>query len=148
MFTLHTFGLFILLAGFIIGLGAVTVIDIHGFLARTSPYWTEATIRTHKITKPLIWIGIGFTIIGGSIFYYGTGLHAIQIFHLISVPLMIINGIFLSFKVSPFLLAQEKTDHATELLPQSLQHKILLSFIISIILWWGNLGALTIFLTS
>lgn len=146
MVTLQAFGLFILLAGFVIGLGAVTVIDLHGFLGRTSSYWTEATIRTHKVTKPLIWIGIGLTIIGGSIFYYGNELRTIQIFHLISVPLMIINGIFLSFKISPFLLAQEKNGHARELLPQSLQRKIVLSFIISLILWWGNLGALTIFL--
>ena len=34
-------GLFLLIAGFIIGLGAVTVIDLHGFLGRTSSYWTE-----------------------------------------------------------------------------------------------------------
>jgi len=51
-------GLFLFIAGFIIGLGAVTVIDLHGFLGRKSSYWTEATIRTHKVTKPLIWIGI------------------------------------------------------------------------------------------
>ena len=43
------FGLFIHLAGFVIGLGAVTVIDLHGFLGRKSPYWTEATTRTHKV---------------------------------------------------------------------------------------------------
>ena len=60
-------GLFIFLAGLIIGLGAVTVIDIHGFLGRKSSYWTEATTRTHKVTKPLIWIGIAFAIIGGII---------------------------------------------------------------------------------
>ena len=29
--------------GLIIGLGAVTVIDVHGFKGRKSPYWTEAT---------------------------------------------------------------------------------------------------------
>ncbi len=47
-------GLFCLIAGFVIGLGAVTVVDIHGFLGRTSAYWTEATTRTHKVTKPMI----------------------------------------------------------------------------------------------
>ena len=52
MFNLDFIGLFIFIAGFIIGLGAVTVIDIHGFLGRKSAYWTEATIRTHKVTKP------------------------------------------------------------------------------------------------
>ncbi len=30
--------LFILIAGYIIGLGAVTVIDLHGFLGRKSSY--------------------------------------------------------------------------------------------------------------
>ena len=58
LISIDIIGLFIILAGFIIGLGAVTVIDIHGFLGRRSNYWTEATTRTHKVTKPLIWIGI------------------------------------------------------------------------------------------
>ena len=30
--TLEVVGLFVLLAGFVVGLGAVTVIDVHGFL--------------------------------------------------------------------------------------------------------------------
>lgn len=34
MDVLNFIGLFIFLAGFVIGLGAVTVIDIHGFLGR------------------------------------------------------------------------------------------------------------------
>ena len=66
---LDIIGLFLFLAGYVLGLGAVTVIDIHGFLGRTSSYWTEATTRTHKITKPLIWIGITCTIVGGLLFY-------------------------------------------------------------------------------
>ena len=61
-------GLFLFIAGFIIGLGAVTVIDLHGFMGRHSTYWTEATTRTHKITKPLIWMGTILAIIGGIIF--------------------------------------------------------------------------------
>lgn len=69
MITLDFVGLFVLIAGFIIGLGAVTVIDIHGFLGRKSAYWTEATTRTHKVTKPLIWIGIFLTIAGGMLLY-------------------------------------------------------------------------------
>jgi len=54
---LDILGVFVSLAGFILGLGAVTVIDLHGFFAQKSSYWTVATTRTHKITKPLIWIG-------------------------------------------------------------------------------------------
>ena len=49
-------GLFLFLAGFVIGLGAVTVIDLHGFLGGKSAYWTEATTRTHKVANPdLAW---------------------------------------------------------------------------------------------
>ncbi len=133
--------LFVLFAGFVIGLGAVTVIDLHGFLGRKSPYWTEATIRTHKVTKPLIWIGMLLVIIGGAIIYRGMPLEGIVLMQLISVPVMILNGIFLSFVVSPFLLKQEKEGRSQELLPASLQTKITLSFIVSFISWWGNLAA-------
>ncbi len=47
----------LIFAGLIVGLGAVTVIDLHGFLGRKSPYWAEATTRAHHVTKPLIWLG-------------------------------------------------------------------------------------------
>jgi hypothetical protein len=66
-------GLFLHLAGFVVGLGAVTVIDLHGFLGRKSSYWTEATTRTHKVTKPLIWLGLSLAVIGGAIFHRGQG---------------------------------------------------------------------------
>lgn len=65
---LDLLGLFVMLAGFVIGLGAVTVIDLHGFLGRKSAYWTLATTRTHKVTKPLIWLGMSLAVIGGFIF--------------------------------------------------------------------------------
>ncbi len=133
-------GLFILIAGFIIGLGAVTVIDLHGFLGRTSTYWTEATTRTHKVTKPLIWIGMTLVVIGGFLFYRDYGIHTLTIIHIVSACVMVLNGIFLSFSVSPFLLEREKAGHQSDLLPQSWQNKILFSFMISFVLWWGNLG--------
>ena len=100
-------GLFLLLAGFIIGLGAVTVIDIHGFLGRKSPYWSEATVRTHKVTKPLIWIGISLVAIGGSIFYRGEIFSNLVALHGAIILMLIINGCFLSFRVSPYLLGLE-----------------------------------------
>src|SRR5690606_2787254 len=62
-------GLFLFITGFVIGLGAVTVIDLHAFLGRKSNYWTEATTRTHKVTKPLIWTGLILATIGGSLYY-------------------------------------------------------------------------------
>jgi hypothetical protein len=145
---MQALSLFILLAGFIIGLGAVTVIDLHGFLGRKSAYWTEATTRTHKVTKPLIWIGMFLVIIGGIVFYRGVPFTGILLFHLISVPIMLLNGIFLSFSVSPFLLAREKEGRQRELLPQSWQIKITFSFLLSFISWWGNLAVLVYYITT
>ena len=131
-------GLFIFLAGFIIGLGAVTVIDIHGFLGRKSAYWTEATTRKHKVTKPLIWIGIILAIIGGAIFYRNESFTGVAFMHAIIAVMLILNGIFLSFRVSPFLLQQEKEGKAWSLLPKSLQRKIMVSLIVSDLGWWGG----------
>ncbi len=132
--------LFILCAGYIIGLGAVTVIDIHGFLGRTSSYWTEATTRTHKVTKPLIWLGTILAIIGGSMLYQTIGEARFIAAHIILAVALILNGLWLSFSVSPFLLAREKEGHAAELLPHEWQIKITLSFIVSFIGWWSSLA--------
>jgi hypothetical protein len=132
-------GIFLFIAGFIIGLGAVTVIDLHGFLGRTSSYWTEATIRTHKITKPLIWIGMLLAIIGGFITYRDIGFSGTALIHSLVAIVLILNGCFLSFWVSPQLLKREKEGKACEILPSSLQIKIAVSFVISVIGWWGSL---------
>jgi len=140
--------LFIIFTGFVIGLGAVTVIDLHGFLGRKSSYWTEATTRTHKVTKPLIWIGMFLIILGGYLFYKDIPIQGILVFHLVSVPIMILNGVFLSFSVSPFLLQREKEGKSRELLPINWQRKITLSFVISFISWWGNLVILIWFISN
>lgn len=145
---LDFFGLFIMLAGFVIGLGAVTVIDIHGFLGRKSAYWTEATIRTHKVTKPLIWTGIILALIGGFVFYRNEVLVGAPLWHLVIAVALVLNGCFLSFVVSPFLLKQEREGRATELLPASLQRKITLSFIVSFLGWWSALLILVWYLIT
>ena len=132
-------GLFLFIAGFIIGLGAVTVIDLHGFLGRKSSYWTEATIRTHKITKPLIWIGIFLAILGGLITYRNIGFSGISLIHAVLAVALILNGAFLSFWVSPRLLRREKDGKAGELLSADLQIRIAMSFVISVIGWWSSL---------
>jgi hypothetical protein len=132
-------GLFLFIVGFIIGLGAVTVIDLHGFLGRKSSYWTEATIRTHKITKPLIWIGMFLAIVGGIITYRSIGLAGTALIHAFLAVVLILNGCFLSFWVSPQLLRREKEGKARELLPADLQMKIAMSFMISVIGWWSCL---------
>jgi len=126
-------GFFLVISGYIIGLGAVTVIDTLGFLGRKSSYWTETTIRTHKVTKPLIWLGI-FLILIGSYFYKNLNPTLIY-FYLV----LILNGLFLSFYVSPILLEREKRGKEKELLPKNLQLKIVISFIFSFIGWWGSL---------
>ncbi len=146
MITLDFLGLFILLAGFIIGLGAVTIIDIHGFLGRKSSYWSEATIRTHKVTKPMIWAGIILAVIGGFIFYRNEAFAGIPLVHALIAIVLILNGMFLSFKVSPFLLKQEQAGKAKDLLPQAWKNKIIVSLIVSDIGWWSGLFLLVFYI--
>ncbi len=136
---LNFVGLFLLMAGFIIGLGAVTVIDIHGFLGRKSRYWTEATTRTHKVTKPMIWAGITLCLLGGFIFFRNETSTLIPMYLLGIAFVLIINGIFLSFRVSPYMLEREKEGKEGELLPKSWQNKIIVSLIFSDLGWWGGL---------
>lgn len=143
MSIIEAFGLFMLLAGYVIGLGAVTVIDIHGLLGRHSPYWTEATTRTHKVTKPLIWIGIILAVVGGFVFYQNDDSSMIPLLQLALAVLLVINGSFLSFSVSPYMLAREKAGASAELLPKIWQFKIACSLLVSDFGWWGSL-ALTV----
>lgn len=140
MIDLDFIGLFILLAGFVIGLGAVTVIDIHGFLGRKSPYWTEATTRTHKVTKPMIWVGTMLAIIGGVIFFRNEAFLGIPVYLSITAGVLVLNGLFLSFSVSPHLLQKEREGRASELLSQSWQNKIIVSLIVSDLGWWSSLA--------
>jgi hypothetical protein len=123
--------------GFIIGLGAVTVIDLHGFMARKSSYWTRATVQTHKITKPLIWIGILLIFIGHILLKKSGILDENTILHFLIIGVLVLNGCFLSFIVSPALLTQEKECRSGEILPKPLQSKITISFIFSVLGWWG-----------
>jgi hypothetical protein len=134
---------FIWIAGFVIGLGAVSVIETLGFLGQRSGYWTEATIRTHKVTKPLIWIGLLLAVIGGAWYYSITGASLSTWIHGLLVVVMVTNGSFLTFWISPRLLARERRGIATELLPKSWKVAVTFSFLVSITTWWSAL-ALTI----
>ncbi|MFA7302260.1 MAG: hypothetical protein WC030_00730 [Candidatus Paceibacterota bacterium] len=145
---MQTLGLFILMSGFVIGLGAVTVIDLHGFLGRRSAYWTLATTRTHKVTKPLIWAGMALCVLGGFLFYGPQGFTPAVQFHALSALVLIGNGCFLSFSVSPFLLAREREGREAELLPASWQYKITAAFFISFFFWWSNLTLVAYSLTQ
>jgi hypothetical protein len=143
---LDILGIFLFIAGFIIGLGAITVIDIHGALGRKSPYWTEATTRTHKVTKPLIWVGLGMALTGALITYRDVGLEGIPLLQGLIAVILVLNGFFLSFYVSPFLLKREREGKEKEILPDSLQIKIIISFIVSFIGWWGEVFLLVWYL--
>jgi hypothetical protein len=136
---LNILGLFLHLAGFVVGLGAVTVIDLHGFLGRKSSYWTEATTRTHKVTKPLIWLGLSLAVIGATIFHRVHGWTTIVQIQAAIALVLIVNGIFLSFWVIPFILQREKEGKSAEILPNSWQQKITVAFIVSFLGWWSCL---------
>lgn len=141
-------GLFLLIAGFVIGLGAVTVIDIHGFLGKKSSYWTEATTRTHKVTKPLIWVGIFLAILGGILYFRNEPFSGLPMYLSLIAIVLVLNGLFLSFSVSPYLLKKEKEGRASEILPESWQKKIIVSLIFSDLGWWGSLGLVVWYLVT
>lgn len=132
--------IYIVFAGFVIGLGAVTVIDTLGFLGRKSPYWTETTIRAHKVTKPLIWIGMFVVLLGYALLLADQFITKGQfVTSLLVIIVMILNGAYLSFYVSPKLLERELSGRANEILPDNLQKNIMVSFVISFFSWWGLL---------
>jgi hypothetical protein len=123
-------------AGFVIGLGAVTVIETLGFLGQRSGYWTEATIRAHKVTKPLIWLGLMIATLGGTGYYSLVGVSTLTIVHAVLLVVMVVNGSFLTFWVSPRLLLREQQGKSREILPKAWKTAITLSFFISILTWW------------
>ncbi len=132
--------LFFTIAGFIVGLGAVTVIDIHGFLGRTSSYWTQTTIRAHKITKPLIWLGTIVVCVGSTALYWNDGFTRMHIIQSCIAVMLIFNGCFLSFWLSPRLLERERETRDTELLPKAWQRAITVSFLFSFFGWWSEVA--------
>jgi hypothetical protein len=136
MITFSLISLFLTFSGFIVGLGAVTVIDLHGFLAQNSSYWTVATTRAHKITKPLIWLGT-FLLLFGKLLAYFYIPSIVNSYEFLLIAVLILNGIFLSFVVSPFLLKKEREGKDKNLLPSRLQNQIKISFIFSFLGWWS-----------
>lgn len=136
---ISTWAAFVWMAGVVIGLGAVSVIETLGFLGQRSSYWTEATIRTHKVTKPLIWLGLGIAVAGGAWYYSLVSEPILPFVHLGLLLLMILNGSYLSFWISPRLLERERQGKSTQLLPKSWKTMITLSFFVSILTWWTAL---------
>lgn len=136
---LNLFALFITIAGYVVGLGSVTVIEFHAWLGRHSSYWKEATTRTHKITKPLIWIGLMQAIGGSAVLYAPVGFTPLVTTQLLIGVLLVLNGLYLSVQISPILLKQEQSGHCTDLLPETLQRRIGMSFALSYVAWWSSL---------
>lgn len=128
--------LFFHFAGIIIGLGAVTVIDTMGFFSRKNINKTQNTIYAHHTTKPLIWIGTLIVLITWILILLKNNfiLNFVETFKTILIGVMIINGSFLSFHISPEL---NKRIGVKKLLPKSLQIKIAISLIVSFISWWS-----------
>ncbi len=127
---MFNFPLFFHLAGLIIGLGAVTVIDFLGFTSRKSKDLTQVTISAHHVTKPLIWVGTILLAISWIFLYENNVTSNLKSILLI---FMILNGIFLSFYVSPRL---DKLIGKKVLLSFDLQLKITISMLISFFSWW------------
>jgi hypothetical protein len=136
------------LAGLIVGLGAVTVIDVCGFLGRRSPYWSEVTVKVHHITKPLIWLGMLVAILGGTLMYWGEPLQGTVLAHAVLACVLVLNGTYLSFVVSPYLTAREREGRAAELLPSYWQRRIAASMVVSFIGWWSSVVLLAVHFTQ
>jgi hypothetical protein len=96
----------------------------------------------------MIWVGIILTAIGGLILYRHQSFSGIPLIHSVIALVLIVNGYFLSFKVSPFMLEREKEGRSGELLPASWQKKIMISLIVSDIGWWGGLFLLALYLVN
>jgi len=125
--------LFIHLVGIIIGLGAVTVIDTLGFFSRKNKNLTQVTIHAHHVTKLLIWIGTLIVLFSWIFFLLENSLEGIYLFKTILLGIMILNGSFLSFFISPRL---DKLIGKKVLLPNRLQKMISVSLVFSFLSWW------------
>lgn len=134
------FSLLSIVVGFVIGLGAVNVIDIIGFLGQKSNYWSKTAIAAHKVTKPLIWIGILLVVVGEVILYSTYGWYRPLLMQIIFSMSLIANGAYLSWFISPQLLEMEKKKTRKNfILPTNTQDEIFRSFMISVLGWWFKL---------
>lgn len=135
--------LFIHLAGLIVGLGAVTVVDTLGFLSRDSLEWTQTTIRAHHVTKPLIWLGTGLVAASWLLMADWGALSALELYKTADLLVLIGNGAFLSFYISPRL---DELKGEEKLFPPALQHKVMVSAAVSFLGWWSFVYATVLLL--
>jgi len=127
--------MFFHLAGYVIGLGASVVIECLGFVSRKDFEWTQVTIGAHYVTKPLIWVG-SFLVLGSWVFLvWGEWFIGVNLVKSLLLMGMVLNGCFLSFWVSPRLgLIRGKR----RLVDGGLQKGIIVSFLVSVVTWWGS----------
>jgi len=128
------FTLFFHIAGLIIGLGAVSVIDLLGFRSRNSKEQTQVTIHAHHTTKPLIWLGSTLILISWIFLVIRLGWTDFVILKSLLLFVMVLNGSFLSFYVSPRL---DELIGKKVILSRELQIKITISMLISFFSWWS-----------
>ena len=126
--------LFFHFVGIIIGLGAVTVIDVMGFFSRNNVKKTQNTIFAHHVTKPLIWIGTIVVFVTWIFMLIGNSFEGIYLWKSLLLGIMILNGCFLSFVISPAL---DKMIGVEKLLDRNLKIKIGISLIVSFVSWWS-----------
>lgn len=126
--------LFFHFSGVIIALGAVTVIDTMGFFSRKNKKKTQDTIAAHHTTKPLIWLGTIIVLITWIVMLSNGEFGFIEKTKTFLLGIMILNGSFLSFNISPRL---DELIGKKVLLNKNLQMKISFSFFISFISWWS-----------
>ncbi len=135
---LDLIGLFLLLSGLIIGLGAVTVADMLGMLGKKSPYWCEVFVKTHPVTKALVWLGIFAGILGALIFYREKGLYGAAILQLIIFIPLLLNALYFSLRLNPALEKLIEKPGKKITMPPKLQQKVTASQVISVLTWWSE----------
>lgn len=100
----------------------------------------------HKVTKPLIWVGILLAGIGGYLTYRTLPLVGIPLAHVCIALVLVLNGLWLSFWLSPRLLAREREGNVGVCLPLRMQVPIACSLTLSAVLWWTALLLLVLYI--
>lgn len=135
---LEILGLTLGICGLIVGLGATTVIDTLGFLGRKNTYWSSVTHRAHRVTKPLIWLGVTLYLVGLGVWYFERPIQQFSLLQFALAAVLVANGVYLSFVVSPMLLRREAEGKDKELIPSEWQWRITVNFLISFFCWWAS----------
>jgi hypothetical protein len=133
------FALSMVIIGYIIALGATTVIDCISTLGARSPYWTQTAIRAHKVTKPLIVTGAILKLIGEIVLLQYIDFAPFHLEVWLNIPLLA-NAAILVFWASPLLLKREREKQDFAVLPTSMLRVVIPSFVISLCTWWLSLG--------